>query len=729
MTTNTNRVYGPNILKCVLFAAVVALVRSAAGQQYWDINGPAGGAATNNVAPGIWGIDNFWSSSASGRQATTAWTPGQLAVFAAGHDAIGTFTVTVFGNQLVSSISFQDGTITLSGGTLTLTNGRGHASFNVASGLTATIGSTIAGSDGLVKAGRGSLILSGVNAYSGVTDLRAGTLLLADDFALGASILNLDGGALSAWQTPLFLANPVWISHDSLIGGSEDLTFDGDISQQTGSRTLTITNSGQTVFSGSTLTLSENHKRGTLTLNISGGDVLIANSIQDGPGRGGDGLVKNGPGRLILTGANTFAGTLQVNAGTLVLGNDSAAGKGTLSLADGVTVEATGGTRTLANNLVLGGNVTFGGSDSLVFDDSFNLGGNRTLTVNNTTTFSGVISGQNDVLTKEGAGKLVLTGLGANTFSGGLVVNDGTLTAAKSDALGTGPVTVNGGTLDIGAFDQSIGTLTIASGILLGTSGILDGSSLQAQSGTVDAVLGGNGTLTKYTLGTLTLEAPSIYSGGTIINGGTLLVNNVTGSGTGTGPVTVNASGTLGGSGTILGLITLNGGGTLSPGASLGKLSTVSEIWNSGCSMVMDINSTTAGLGIGWDWLNIAGTLSLDATGANPISIYLRSLTPDNRTGPIYNFNDTLSYSWPIVTTTGGIQFSPGQDIATTFHLSLSDFSNDLGSGTFSLSLADNNHTLLVTFTPAAVPEPCSAYLIGSAFFILFASNRLFRRR
>ena len=44
--------------------------------------------------------------------------------------------------------------------------------------------------------------------------------------------------------------------------------------------------------------------------------------------------------------------------------------------------------------------------------------------------------------------------------------------------------------------------------------------------------------------GTLTLSGANTYTGGTAVNGGTLLVNNALGSGTGTGAVTVTNSGT-----------------------------------------------------------------------------------------------------------------------------------------------------------------------------------------
>ena len=70
-------------------------------------------------------------------------------------------------------------------------------------------------------------------------------------------------------------------------------------------------------------------------------------------------------------------------------------------------------------------------------------------------------------------------------------------------------------------------------------------------SGIISGIPAGS-TLTKDGSGTLTLTGNNIYTRGTTVNGGTLLVNNTAGSGTGTGTVTVNNAGsTLGGTGTI----------------------------------------------------------------------------------------------------------------------------------------------------------------------------------
>jgi hypothetical protein len=94
------------------------------------------------------------------------------------------------------------------------------------------------------------------------------------------------------------------------------------------------------------------------------------------------------------------------------------------------------------------------------------------------------------------------------------------------------------------------------------------------------------------------------------VNAGTLLVNNTTGSGTGTGNVTVNSSGTLGGTGTISGSVTVNSGGNLSPGNSPGILNTGAVTLNAGSNFKIDINGTT--VGTQYDQLNVAGIVTLN---------------------------------------------------------------------------------------------------------------------
>ena len=93
--------------------------------------------------------------------------------------------------------------------------------------------------------------------------------------------------------------------------------------------------------------------------------------------------------------------------------------------------------------------------------------------------------------------------------------------------------------------------------------------------------------LIKTNPGVLSLNNANGFAGGTTISGGTLLVNNATGSGTGSGAVTVANGGTLGGTGIISGAVTVNAGGTLAPGNPLGTLTISNNLTLAGGSAIV----------------------------------------------------------------------------------------------------------------------------------------------
>jgi autotransporter-associated beta strand protein len=119
--------------------------------------------------------------------------------------------------------------------------------------------------------------------------------------------------------------------------------------------------------------------------------------------------------------------------------------------------------------------------------------------------------------------------------------------------------------------DLTIGSLEGQGTVFLGGHGLIIGSNNLSTlfSGLINDGQGGTvppGSLSKIGTGTLELSGPAAYTGGTTVNGGTLVVSNKTGSATGIGPVQVN-SGTLGGSGIVTGAVTIGNGA--SSGATL----------------------------------------------------------------------------------------------------------------------------------------------------------------
>ncbi|MDB6124099.1 MAG: hypothetical protein JWQ71_3092 [Pedosphaera sp.] len=96
-------------------------------------------------------------------------------------------------------------------------------------------------------------------------------------------------------------------------------------------------------------------------------------------------------------------------------------------------------------------NLTFTGSGNITVGSS---GGGAIVNTN---------TGANGGLIKSGSGRLTLGGTLANTFIGGNVINQGTVTAAKVNALGSGnALKMTGGTFETGGLDQTLGTLDLA---------------------------------------------------------------------------------------------------------------------------------------------------------------------------------------------------------------------------------------------------------------------------
>lgn len=207
----------------------------------------------------------------------------------------------------------------------------------------------------------------------------------------------------------------------------------------------------------------------------------------------------------------------------------------------------------------------------LFMRETLNITGGS-LTINyvpswDSTNFSAQFSGP--VTLGAGAGLTAHTILvdAAKTFT----VNGGSLAFSTLNLVpGATPAKLAmGGDATFNAVTNGIATITNGTGS--GTSGSIDltaGTRAFNVGGSAElfvTVPVSNGGLFKGGFGTLRLSGASTYASGTIVSRGKLLVNNTTGSGTGTGVVTVT-NGILGGTGTISGAVTIDLAGTLAPG-------------------------------------------------------------------------------------------------------------------------------------------------------------------
>ncbi|NBR32842.1 MAG: hypothetical protein EBT84_11925, partial [Sphingomonadaceae bacterium] len=365
----------------------------------------------------------------------------------------GTGTVTT--NSLAGTLSIggknADATFA---GLITEQTGYALSIAKVGSGKLALTNVANAFSGNLTVTG-GTLDLSGAGkVYTGaynntaVVTVGAGAKLVVANLAYGGTL-----GNLADYSARRVLAGGTL----EVLGNNGGLGIGQDFTVNAGLASSFLFNP---TVAGQALTLSGNANDNINLngpLNLGGaGDVAITEVIQ-----GAGSLTKTGNAKLTLGAANTFTGGVTAGAGTLVLSNAQALGTGPLAITGALVLDNAGPAgfvNAQRNAVTLGGDVTFTGTRSLNLGQGVvTLTGNRVLNVaNSTLAVGGAVTGAFG-LTKTGAGTLALRSPASN-FSGGLTVNAGTVAVSRflPTALGTGPVTLAGGTL---AFDTVGGSL------------------------------------------------------------------------------------------------------------------------------------------------------------------------------------------------------------------------------------------------------------------------------
>ena len=623
------------------------------------------------------------------------------------------------GTTVLTAANTYAGTTTVSAGTLQIgaggtvgTLGAGGVTNNATLGFNrsdaVTVANVIGGTGNLVQAGSGTLTLTGANTYAGNTTVSAGTLKLGaagvvpSGTGKGNVIVNgtLDLNGLNQTVNGLSGSGTV----DSLGGGALTFTvgandaggtFSGVIKNSTGILSLlktgsdTIVLSGANTFSGittvsaGTLQIGAGGTSGALpggnitnnaTLSFKRSDaVTVANAI------GGSGnLEQAGTGTLTLTGANAFAGTTTVSAGTLRIGVANALPTTTkLSLAAGSLLD-------VDYNQTIAGFFGASGAGATIDVATSTTFGVALAVAATATDFAGAVTGN---------GTFAVTGAGGNT-----VTLNGPVAGTVATTVGSGT------TLVIGSGGSISGPVAI--------TGTLSFTNPSSQ--TLGGILSGTGGL-NVSAGTVTLATNNTFSGPATVTGGKLLV---TGTNTGGGSLTVGTGGTFGGTGSFSGPLVLNSGGTVAPGASPGTLGVGPTTFAGGAGFNFEINNSAGTAGSQWDLLSISGALTITATPANPFVVNLTSLTLSNTAGLLAGFNAASPYSWKFVETTGGITgFSAG-----AFQYNAGSFQNNLNGGSFFVSKIGND--LFLNFTPVPEPSTYALLALGLGTVALVARRR-----
>ena len=616
---------------------------------------PAGGTGTWDLATANWSdgaTDAVWTSDTTSNTALFAGTAGTVTV-STPLSALG-LQLTTTGYALTgSALTLGTGGIdasTLTSGTTSIANAvtlGGAQSWSIGTGasltstgaidtgsfaLTLSSSSTTTGvikvtgvisnTGSVIKSGTGIASLNATNTYSGGTTINAGLLAegSANSYtAFGGNGTNYSVAAV-ALNTSSFGTGAITVNSGGTLGlGFSSTNVGWNSTNYVTANDITLNGGAINAYDG------KQHLTGTLTIGAGGGTIGNTFGTDHNKGVYIDGVLA-GSGTLTtaftndanvasqtyvgssvwITGtSNTFSGTINATALTngtngvfnqggayLWLGSSNAISLATLNVVGGnagskfqyggsPVVFAAGTTAYTVGALSGSGGLTL--TNTNYYDSSTNVltttgGAAVTLSVgnnNSSTTYSGVAGGLGGI-TKIGSGTTTLTGL--NTYSGGTIVNAGTLALGVGGGTGAvrGTLTINSGaTVNLTAVDA----LGYTSGVRVDTVNIVGGTLN-------NAINGNNGLSTNYVLTggtmaeTVTTTGTNGYNFGagagittnasstTSVVSGRLAIRSTTWSGfnvaSGTTPsgVDLNVSGVIFDSG-VAGTVTKSGAGTL----------------------------------------------------------------------------------------------------------------------------------------------------------------------
>ncbi|EED7623292.1 autotransporter outer membrane beta-barrel domain-containing protein, partial [Salmonella enterica subsp. enterica] len=403
---------------------------------------------------------------------------------------------------IVTGDNTYSGGTTITGGTLTADYADSLGTGVIANSGVLQVGegeleNTLSGSGSLVKTGTGELTLSGDNTYSGGTTIDDGVLIAANVNALGGGDVDNAGTLKLDAEGEFNLAN-VTTQSGATTELAKGTTLNVDSLTQQADSTLNIDLSkanGESAITADSVTLGG-------TLNVTGiGSVtdswtpeVYTYTLIDS-----DSAITSDFDNLTVAGMN------REDVDFLTI-------DGKVDEADNTHYDLTASLSWYADrdNASTDAHGTFTLSDP---DGSFNVAANLT-DVDDTLDPNSTWDGKS--LTKEGAGTLILSG--DNDYSGGTTINEGTLVAASTTALGTGLVDNNATlVLDADGEVSAVGGITTHSGattqLALGTSLDLGDSALIQQDGsTLNVELNSDSVQPLITGGSATLGGDLVVS-------------------------------------------------------------------------------------------------------------------------------------------------------------------------------------------------------------------------
>jgi autotransporter-associated beta strand protein len=482
--------------------------------------------------------------------------------------------------------------------------------------------------------------------------------------------------------------------------------------------------------------------------NVSNGATLaVAGSVRsnsyDSSYNFTDATLELMAGGYTQFGQFNFYGTAQLTA----------AGAGAISHGSNLHFYDSSGLGTMATGAVAAGNLVFHGTREITFTPGVFAGGYATLTDDTYTTIAqantfvgaGDANNPSVFLKLEGQASATVTAAGALAtgaelnaagdsqsylnVTGALVDSSLSLEGNATVTLGADQALTNsnlsfaswlgdttGGTLELNGHALTVNSLRSPSGPSdPGHEGTIKNSAAGAVTftinttdsvefkGTITNSGGGAISLVKTGAGTQTLGAPGStldYTGPTTVSAGSLYLNGSLTAST----VTVQSGATFGGMGSV-GTVTFNASSTFDVGDSAeetGNFTAQTMTLASGTTMLLDLSDATGGAGLGWDHLDVTGTLTLGA-----VSLVLN-------TGRWYydagqndwvfsaapaNFDTTQNYSFAFATAGSIIGFNPALFTITG--------GDDPGAFTGTWAVAQSGNQLLLNYTGgSAIPEP-----------------------